>query len=127
MGALSFLASCSTSKKATAAIPPFTETADMLTLSASAFSDKNYVIIQSKKFEQPIYIAKQPDGSYSALKMYCTHKGCEVKAAPDKFICPCHGSEFSLHGDVLKGPATQPMISFPVSVDENNNVIVHFS
>ena len=126
LGATSFLASCGTSKKVYASVPSATETADAVTIPAAAFSGKSYLIVPVKKFEQPLYITKQDDGTYLALRMHCTHRGCEVNATPDKFVCPCHGSEFSLHGDVLKGPAKDPLQSLPVTAD-TENVIVHFS
>ncbi|MFI5135944.1 MAG: Rieske 2Fe-2S domain-containing protein [Chitinophagales bacterium] len=126
MGAISFLSACSTSGKAGASVPSFTETADEVTIPAALFADKNYLIVPAKKYEQPLYITKQPDGSFLALRMYCTHKGCKLNAAADKFVCPCHGSEFSLNGDVTKGPAKTNLISLPVSLDQSN-VIVHFS
>src|SRR5262249_5184690 len=126
MGALSFIESCSTSKNVTSSKPSFNETTDAVTFSVATFADKNFVLVPVKKYDQPIYVAKQSDGSYLALRMYCTHRGCSINAAPDKFVCPCHGSEFSFHGDVLKGPATQPLISLPVTADQNN-VTVHFS
>jgi len=126
MGGISFLESCSTSKKASTTVPSFIETADELTIPVAAFAEKNYVIIPAKKYSQPIYLTKVNNSTYEALRMYCTHKGCQVNAAPDKFVCPCHGSEFSLHGDVLKGPAKEPLVSLPVTVDASN-VIVHFS
>ena len=125
MGAVSFLTSCSTSKKASVSIPVFTETASEVTIPAAAFNEKHYLIIPAKKYEQSIYVAKQGNDKYLALRMYCTHKGCEVNLTPDKFICPCHNSQFSLQGDVLSGPAKQSLISLPVSTDETN-VIVHF-
>ncbi|MGA8833372.1 MAG: ubiquinol-cytochrome c reductase iron-sulfur subunit [Desulfomonilaceae bacterium] len=39
----------------------------------------------------------------------CTHLGCRYKWNQDKdlFECPCHGSEFDIHGQVLRGPATR--------------------
>jgi cytochrome b6-f complex iron-sulfur subunit len=43
-----------------------------------------------------------------AYSNICTHMGCEVgsyKADQKMFMCPCHGSEYSNTGEVLKGPA----------------------
>ncbi len=125
MGTISMLSSCGTSNRATSSVPSFTETANELSIPASTFSDKNFVVIPAKKYDQPLYVTKQADGSYFALRMYCTHKGCSVNLVADKFICPCHHSEFSLQGDVLTGPATKNLISLPVSSEETN-VIVHF-
>ncbi len=122
-GTLNFIEACTTQKNITAAV---TETADMASFPVSAFGDKNFITLSTKKFAEPIFIGKQADGSYVALRMYCTHKGCGLKAAPDKLVCPCHGSEFSTQGAVLKGPARDPLQSFRVSV-EGQTVIVHFA
>jgi Rieske Fe-S protein len=35
----------------------------------------------------------------------CTHMGCILDLSGNKLLCPCHGSEFSLDGKVLVGPA----------------------
>jgi cytochrome b6-f complex iron-sulfur subunit len=41
----------------------------------------------------------------------CTHLGCRYNWEPQKqlYRCPCHGSEFDLHGAVVRGPATRPL------------------
>ncbi len=44
-------------------------------------------------------------GEIRAMSIACTHLGCTLNVAGDKFICPCHGSVFALTGEVLKGPA----------------------
>ena len=41
-----------------------------------------------------------------AISIACTHLGCTLNVADDIFICPCHGSKFTLEGKVLMGPAT---------------------
>jgi len=40
------------------------------------------------------------------LSSKCTHLGCQInKTENNRLICPCHGSEYSLDGKPLKGPA----------------------
>jgi Rieske Fe-S protein len=43
------------------------------------------------------------------LSKTCPHAGCDVdySAQDGKFICPCHGSEFNIKGEVIQGPAKQ--------------------
>jgi len=45
------------------------------------------------------------------LRAACTHLGCTTQWDPSsrQFICPCHGSAFSLDGSRLRGPATRAM------------------
>jgi Rieske Fe-S protein len=41
----------------------------------------------------------------------CSHLGCSIALNPEtrRFDCPCHGSQFSLDGKVLHGPAVEPL------------------
>ena len=55
-----------------------------------------------------------------ALYMRCVHLGCRVPwCAPSQgFECPCHGSTFdAATGDVLNGPALEPLPSVAVTVE----------
>lgn len=42
-----------------------------------------------------------------ALNAVCTHLGCVVpwNKAENKFMCPCHGSQYDKNGKVVRGPA----------------------
>jgi len=45
------------------------------------------------------------------LNAVCTHLGCVVpwSAAQNKFMCPCHGSQYAPTGAVVRGPAPLPL------------------
>jgi Rieske Fe-S protein len=65
------------------------------------------------------YLACLADGSFLALSRTCTHLGCSVPWNDEKnqFVCPCHGSTFSLTGEVLTAPAPRPLDTYPVRIE----------
>ena len=40
------------------------------------------------------------------LSLKCPHLGCYVTQEGDHLACPCHGSRFTLTGELKRGPAT---------------------
>jgi cytochrome b6-f complex iron-sulfur subunit len=60
-----------------------------------------------------------------AVNSTCPHAGCAVTWESDqqKFLCPCHDSEFSSSGEVLEGPATEPLASYEVKVEEDSILV----
>jgi Rieske Fe-S protein len=46
------------------------------------------------------------DKEIRAISIACTHLGCTLNVVNNEFVCPCHGSIFSLDGKVQTGPAT---------------------
>jgi len=54
---------------------------------------------------------RDDDGTLHAVSTRCTHLGCQVawNAAERTWDCPCHGSRFSVDGEILNGPATRPL------------------
>lgn len=61
-----------------------------------------------------------------ALNAICTHLGCVVpwSAANNKFMCPCHGSQYDVEGSVIRGPAPLPLALEHTSVDEASGKIM---
>lgn len=71
------------------------------------------------------YIVRIGDGGFMAIYHRCTHLGCTVPwdQAAQKFICPCHNSQFDQQGIVENPPAPRPLDMFPVTI-ENGEVKV---
>ncbi len=75
------------------------------------------------------YLVRLPEGGFLAVYRRCTHLGCAVPFDPSdgKFICPCHGSEFTMDGDVLNEPAPRPLDLFPLSINGSGEIEVDTS
>jgi glycine/D-amino acid oxidase-like deaminating enzyme/nitrite reductase/ring-hydroxylating ferredoxin subunit len=58
---------------------------------------------------------RDEDGELHAVSSRCTHLHCQVawNGAERTWDCPCHGSRFSVDGDVLNGPAVEPLPKRP--------------
>ncbi|MGB3563108.1 MAG: ubiquinol-cytochrome c reductase iron-sulfur subunit [Thermoanaerobaculia bacterium] len=63
--------------------------------------------------DRALYLVRDEKGLFTQSAV-CTHLGCLTRpnAREDGFFCPCHGSEFSLDGRVLKGPAPKSLPHF---------------
>ena len=65
-------------------------------------------LVQGLKGDAHYLIVKQ-DGSLEdyAINAVCTHLGCVVpwNRAANKYMCPCHGSQYAPTGKVVRGPA----------------------
>ena len=60
-----------------------------------------------------------------ALQAECTHLGCLVgpwNPISGKFVCPCHGSEYSKTGAVSRGPAPSALKLAKVSTDDQGRI-----
>ena len=59
------------------------------------------------------------------LSSKCTHLGCNInKLEDDKLVCPCHGSQFNLYGNVIEGPATASLRKLNYKTDPKTKEIV---
>ena len=56
------------------------------------------------------FIVVNDAGKTKVFSAHCTHLGCLINQSEGaKLLCPCHGSEFSLNGMAVKGPAYKPL------------------
>jgi len=69
----------------------------------------------------PTYLIIEGEGAIGAigLNAICTHLGCVVpwNSGENKFICPCHGSQYDPEGTVVRGPAPLPLALAHVAVE----------
>ena len=81
--------------------------------------------------EYQLFIVRNEEGSFYAISSICTHLGCTVNKRPvnipeqpEKVIfCPCHGSIYSVTGNVISGPAPRPLDRFRIRMQDGKLII----
>jgi cytochrome b6-f complex iron-sulfur subunit len=72
------------------------------------------------------WLSHTDQGAYALYKV-CTHLGClyNWKDQDDKFVCPCHGSQFHKNGEYIQGPAPRSLDRFVLQfVDPNSGEVL---
>lgn len=71
-----------------------------------------------------IFVVKDGSQTYG-IEQTCTHLGCPVAWDPSstQFQCPCHGSIFDKKGNVIHGPAPQPLYQHNVTLNTAANTV----
>jgi len=87
------------------------------------FGSSRFVLVDAPGLPLPLYVYRDDAGGYSAVSTRCMHRGCQVEPAAGHLICPCHGSEYTNTGEVLKGPTQRPLRKFPVGVEADRILI----
>jgi len=61
-----------------------------------------------------VNVVHPDEATFVACAATCTHRGGQLAYDPatKQFACPVHGARFDLSGNVVKGPARQPLQSF---------------
>ena len=58
-------------------------------------------------------ISRISESAFTVIDGSCTHEGCPITGGTDtQFVCPCHGSRYSLSGQVQQGPARANLRQF---------------
>jgi cytochrome b6-f complex iron-sulfur subunit len=66
------------------------------------------------------FLVSRAGDAFTALTAVCTHEGCVVSNFQSgTFECPCHGSQYSTSGTVLRGPATRALAQFRTGFANN--------
>jgi cytochrome b6-f complex iron-sulfur subunit len=67
------------------------------------------------------YLARLEDGGFLAMSRRCTHLSCTVPwvSGENKFICPCHSSEFDIRGEVANPPAPRALDLYHLEIQNN--------
>lgn len=81
------------------------------------------LLVRTRDLPMPIVLRRLQVNEIVALSTICSHAGCEVRVLPNRFECPCHGSEYDADGEVLEGPASQPLQRFAVAETEQAYII----
>lgn len=75
----------------------------------------------------PTYIVVTEDKEIAdyGINAVCTHLGCVVpwNGSENKFVCPCHGSQYDKTGKVVRGPAPLSLALVHADVNEDKKVI----
>ena len=83
-------------------------------------------VIEGKGVE----IVREKEG-FHAISLVCTHLGCLVKPVDNDpgvgYACPCHGSTFTLTGEVLGGPAPKDLPWYEMYLDQTGTLMVDAS
>jgi cytochrome b6-f complex iron-sulfur subunit len=74
----------------------------------------------------PTYIVVENDKTLAdyGINAVCTHLGCVVpwNNSENKFMCPCHGSQYDSTGKVVRGPAPLSLALVHATVTEDDKL-----
>ena len=75
----------------------------------------------------PTYLVVENDKTLATygINAVCTHLGCVVpwNKAENKFLCPCHGSQYNAQGRVVRGPAPLSLALAHADIDDGGKVV----
>ncbi len=99
-------------------------TAGAVRVPLASFSEQPVLLVRPEGWLFDLAIKKKPDQTYEALLLQCTHQQNRLGVMADGYICALHGSRFGPDGQVLKGPAEQPLKQYPTST-EKDQLLIH--
>ena len=65
-------------------------------------------------------VSRSAQDAFVAVTAICTHEQCTVTGFQNqRYVCPCHGSEYTTSGSVSKGPAVLSLRQFTTRFASN--------
>ena len=95
----------------------------LITVPLLNLAGKKYLIIREPQLEYDLLLVKNSETSFHSLAMRCTHRDQSLVVTSTGLTCNEHGSRFDLEGNVLKDPATKPLLKFVTEVQGSNVII----
>lgn len=73
-----------------------------------------------------VWVVRTDKGFY-AFESRCTHLGCTPNwfGVENRFKCPCHGSNFNLQGEVVAGPAPEPLKRVEITLADDGQLYIN--
>ena len=113
-------------------ILPFIYLWDSISKKKNKNEKQNNPVILKNDFPEGIsfsgtFIINKSGNELKIFSSKCSHLGCKInKLENNEIVCPCHGSRYSLNGEVLKGPSTNPLSELEHKSDlKNGNIIIY--
>jgi len=88
------------------------------------FIDETILLVRPEGWLYDIAVRKTDTDLYEALLLECSHQKNQLMLVSGGFYCTLHGSRFNLNGQVVKGPAEIALKKFPVSLEQEDLVIL---
>jgi Rieske Fe-S protein len=76
--------------------------------------------------ESRLFILRDHKG-IAAMSAVCTHLGCVVEQDASGFLCPCHGSCYSVIGLIESGPAQRSLPWYKVAALPDQSLLVNMN
>ena len=82
-------------------------------------------LVQGLKGDATYLISTEDGVKDFGINAVCTHLGCVVpwNKAENKYMCPCHGSQYDENGKVVRGPAPLSLALSHINIDESDKVV----
>jgi Rieske Fe-S protein len=97
--------------------PPAEDTQFVWGVKLTPEQEQNFKAKRPDLYANPAGAIKYPAivMSFIMFSSICPHLGCRFNwvAEQNRFICPCHGSQFGAEGDKLAGPAPRGLDPLP--------------